>query len=61
MRFSLFTLPFAVAVSGLRVDTPTFEELPKICEFSAVDAEVEAMTDAELQASIATDLDAYIN
>jgi hypothetical protein len=59
MRFTLFAAAMAVAVSAVRIQEPVFE-LPTTCEFSAVDVEIEAMTDAELQASVMADVDALI-
>ena len=62
MRFTLFAAAMAVAASAVRIQEPAlFDEIPTICEFSAVDVEIENMSEAELQASIMADVDALIN
>ena len=61
MRFALFAAAMAVAASAVRIHEPAmFDELPTICEFSAVDVEIQNMSEAELQASIMADVDALI-
>ena len=62
MRFTLFAAAMAVAASAVRINEPAlFDEIPTICEFSAVDVEIESMSEAELQASIMADVDALIS